>query len=342
MIMATVPQTPDPCEPLTTLSAACFGDPSTSPLPLQASDPTAEAHWQDAVAQVGEQLRAKLHVEVLPDRLHKALALVLAHAVTLDPDGTASVQSGKQTSRLAPDCPCADATHRAELCTHTLAVELHRRALALLDSTAPASSPTAAAAPVSTTPPLSVEIPLAATPPATGDTHQERLPSADRWEVTEAPASCCLRLRVGDLEILYTMRDVTDAELTSRVQHLVPWVQDVLDQARERQAHLDLLRQQREAASTGPTAVPQPPPLSPPADVQTLIQQAVQQALAAQQPPSSGQAPSNGTAPAATPPASPADWCPLHHVAMEQRSNTKGTWYSHWVASEHRSCKGKH
>ncbi len=106
--------------------------------------------------------------------------------------------------------------------------------------------------------------------------------------MTEAPASCCLRLRVGDLEILYTMRDVTDAELTSRVQHLVPWVQDVLDQARERQAHLDLLRQQREAASTG-TAVPQPP-LTPPADVQALIQQVVQQALAAQQPSSTGQA----------------------------------------------------
>ena len=134
--MATVPQTSAPCEPLTTLNAACVGDPSTSPSPLQASAPTAEAHWQDAVTQVGEQLRATLHVEVLPDRLHKALALVLAHAVTLDPDGTASVQSGKQTSRLAPDCPCTDATHRAELCTHTLAVELHRRALTLLDSMA--------------------------------------------------------------------------------------------------------------------------------------------------------------------------------------------------------------
>src|SRR5262249_51507476 len=146
------------------------------------------------------------------------------------PDGTASVQSGKQTYRLAPDCPCADATHRAELCTHTLAVELHRRALALRDSTAPASSPTAAAAPAGATPP-----PNAAAPPATAlaeNTRQERLPSADRWEVTEAPASCCLRLRVGELEILYTMRDVTDAELTSRVQHLVPWVQDILDQAR--------------------------------------------------------------------------------------------------------------
>ncbi len=26
---------------------------------------------------------------------------------------------------------------------------------------------------------------------------------------------------------------------------------------------------------------------------------------------------------------------------MEQRSNAKGVWYSHWVASEQRYCKGK-
>jgi hypothetical protein len=146
---------------------------------------------------------------------------------------------------------------------------------------------------------------------------------------------------VGELEILYTMRDVTDAELTSRVQHLMPWVQDLLDQARERQAHLDLLRQQREATSAGQTAGPQPPSPTPPADMQALIQQAVQQALAAQQPPRLGQASAPNQAPTATPPASPADWCPLHQVAMEQRSNATGTWSSHWVASEQRSCKGK-
>ena len=87
-------------------------------------------------------------MEVLPERLHKALVLVLAQAVTLHPDGTASVQSGKQTYTLAPECPCADALHRTELCKHTLAVELHRRALALLDDTAsaPVSSTTALAA----------------------------------------------------------------------------------------------------------------------------------------------------------------------------------------------------
>ena len=154
----------------------------------------------------------------------------------------------------------------------------------------------AAEAPAGATPPPSAEAPPAATPPAAEDTGQDRLPSADRWDVNEAPASCCLRLRVGEMELIYTMRDVSDAELTSRVQHLVPWVQDVLDQARERQAHLDALRQQREAASAGPIAVPQPPSPTPPADLQALMQQAVQQALAAQQPPSNSQTRANGQA----------------------------------------------
>ena len=118
-------------------------------------------------------------------------------------------------------------------------------------------------------------------------------------------------------------------------------MQDILDQARERQAHLDLLRQQREAASAGQHAGPPPLPPTPPTDMQALIQQAVQQALAAQQPPRISQAPAPSQAPAATPPASPADWCALHQVAMEQRSNATGTWYSHWLASEQRYCKGK-
>ena len=182
---------------------------------------------------------------------------------------------------------------------------------------------------------------LAATPSAAEDTRQDRLPSADRWEVTEAPASCCLRLCVGDLEILYTMRDVSDAELTSRVQHLVPWVQDILDQVRERQAHLDLLRQQHEAVSAGPTAVPQPPPPTPSTDLQALIQQAVQQVLTAQPPSSHGHASANDYAPADERPAGPDDWCDLHQVTMERLSNARGSWYSHWLASEQRYCKGK-
>src|SRR5207245_4627853 len=160
--MTSLPHTPATREPLTTLIAACFGDQSAPASPLPACDHTTGERWHDAVTQVGEQVRARLRVEVLPERLHKALTLVLAHAVTLHPDGTASVQSGKETYRLAPECPCADATHRTEFCKHSLAVELHRRALARLAGTTPASSPTAAGAPAGAAPPTSAEAPPAA------------------------------------------------------------------------------------------------------------------------------------------------------------------------------------
>jgi len=75
---------------------------------------------------------------------------------------------------------------------------------------------------------------------------------------------------------MYTMRDVSDAELTSRVQHLVPWVQDVLDQARERQTHLDTLRQQRDAARTASDAPASAAShaIGTPADLAARIQQA--------------------------------------------------------------------
>src|SRR5262249_5498278 len=95
------------------------------------------------------------------------------------------------------------------------------------------------------------------------------------------------------------MRDVSDAELTSRVQHLVPWVQDILDQARERQALLDTLRQQREAAPASPASQA----AEAPADLQAHTDQAVQQALAAHQAINNGTPLANGQASEAkTPP----------------------------------------
>jgi hypothetical protein len=75
--------------------------------------------------------------------------------------------------------------------------------------------------------------------------------------------------------------------------------------------------------------------------MQALIQQAVQQALAAQQATSKDQPAASSQAPDPTPPASQDGWCARHQVAMERRSNAKGTWLSHWLADENRWCRGK-
>ena len=117
-----------------------------------------------------------------------------------------------------------------------------------------------------------------------------------------------------------------------------------MKQARERQAQLDTLRQQRDAAVAGQAAVPPPPPVppvSPPTDIQALIQQAVQQALAAQAAASKDQPAAPRQPSEAPPPASQDGWCTRHQVAMERRSNAKGTWVSHWLADENRWCRGK-
>ena len=193
--------------------------------------------WQQACTQAAETLRPQHDRE----RLAKALALAHEGAVTLDDDGAALVTSHGTRYRIDADglCHCPDMQNRGVACKHVLAVQIHRQATAALASGTPNATPLATA-------------------------QAERQPSADRWAVTEAPSSCCVRLHIGELELMYTMRDVSDAELTSRVQHLVPWVQDVLDQARERQTHLDTFRQQREAASAGQAAVPQPAASHPP------------------------------------------------------------------------------
>ena len=174
--------------------------------------------WQRACVQAADALRPQHESE----RLAKALVLAQDGAVVLEDDGTATVQgSGAQPYTVSGAlCDCPDATKRGAPCKHALAVAIHQQALALL-------APSASAAPQ----------PAATTPPPTAlaqKTRQVRPTSADRWAVTEAPASCCLRLRVGELELMYTMRDVSDAELTGRVQHLVPWVQIGRASCRER------------------------------------------------------------------------------------------------------------
>jgi len=75
-----------------------------------------------------------------------------------------------------------------------------------------------------------------------------------------------------------------------------------------------------------------------------LLQQAVQQALAVQ-------AAVNGQAHGTPPPAPPstgtaaatggAPFCHVHQAALELRSNERSSWWSHWVASDKRYCKGE-
>jgi hypothetical protein len=279
--------------------------------------------WPQAVAQVEEQLCAKLRVEVLPERMRKALEFVRANAVTLHADGSASVQSGKQTYTLAPDCPCADAKHRTELCKHTLAVELHRRALALVEGTAPA--PASSAAPAA---PSASEAAAAAAPPPAA---LPSAPASHAWDVHEAPASACFKFRVGTMELMYTLRGVDDTELQRRITATLPTLQEVIEACEERAAQRAAAREAAPAAQAqpAPQAPPAPQPTNAPADLQTLVQQALA-------------APANGAAPSGPgPDDQQTGFCSLHQVQMEQKHNERGTFYGHWLAAEKRHCNGR-
>jgi hypothetical protein len=270
------------------------------------------------VAQVEEQLRTTLHVEVLPERLRKALDLVRADAVTLHADGSASVQSGKQTYTLTPDCPCADAKHRTELCKHTLAVELHRRAVELFHGTDAEPVPTSSVTPGA--PSVTPGAPSA--------------PASRAWDVHEAPASACFKFRVGNMELLYTLRGIDDAELQRRMTATLPTLQDIIEACEERAGQRVAERAAAQAAQA------QQAPASAPADLPALLQQAVQQALTATgaahgTPPPA--APANGQAQSAP---TPEGWCALHQVPMELRQNERGSWWSHRLA-DGSYCKGK-
>jgi len=258
--------------------------------------------------------------------MRKALELVGANAVTLHADGSASVQSGKQTYTLAPDCPCADAKHRTELCKHTLAVELHRRALALLEGTAPAPASSAApAAPSASQPAAAAAPPPAALPTAPS------APASHAWDVHEAPASACFKFRVGTMELMYTLRGVDDAELQRRITATLPTLQEVIEACEERAAQRAAAREAAQAAQAQPTpqAPPAPQPTSAPADLQTLVQQAL--AVHA-----------NGAAPSTpVPDDQQTGFCSLHQVQMEQKHNERGTFYGHWLPEEERHCKGR-
>jgi len=282
--------------------------------------------WQRFCAQAAEALRAQHD----PERLSKALALAQGGHVMLDDDGYALVTSGTTRYQVQADgvCDCLDYQHRSAPCKHVLAVLIHTQAHALV-----APSPAKAAAP-----PAAPSAPAKAPRPA-------RPRSSAAWDVHEAPVSSCFKIRVGAFEWTHTMRATDDAELHTRVQAFVPTFREVV-------AALDALQAEREAAKAAP-AVPVQPPAAPAtlpqADLQALVQQAVQQVLTAQGSPT-------GQAPGTPPPAAPSTGqrqakpktgdqatgvCSLHNVGMEHHENERGSWYSHWLPEEERHCKGR-
>ena len=316
--------------------------------------------WQQACVQAAQQLAGTQgrYAGTDPDRLAHGLDLAQRGGVTLAEaldDLSAEVTSGTvhYTVDLAqPGCSCLDAQQRTAPCTHLLAAEIHTGALGLCTASAPliplGTTPSATNTSVQEEPGATASGPAGARRTRTGRPPRGQAPaptgSAARWPTSEAPASMNAKPRIGNMELMYTARDTNDRDLQDRMTRLLPWLAEVMAAY---EAH-DNARQHA-AKQTAEQPTPPPPPSPEPERIlEEQVAATVQAAMPAQ-----ATASPNGAGPAAdgrhTPPLPPASertndmdpsWCPIHQCQMPQRSNERGSWYSHRLPSGV-YCKGE-
>jgi hypothetical protein len=265
------------------------------------------------------------------ERMRQGLELAQRGAVTLPEDGddlSAVVRSGHNVYQVDTHlltCPCADYQKHLQACKHLLAVEIHLGALGL---TAPMPEPSAAADTAA------VEEVVTTT----------AVPSTASWPISEAPASLNIKLKVGNMELMLTMRDVDDLKLQRRATMSLPWLQAILHGC-----EANLAARQQEAERTRQQAEEERQAQARSLDEQ--IAAAVQAAMKAQASRNNGQSPQQRTAAAPHPPeveglASAPEhdpsWCPKHQVTMRWHDgNARGPgWFSHQLA-DGSYCKGK-
>src|SRR5712691_10825099 len=286
---------------------------------LTGYEDAATLRWQQACVQAANTLTALpngRYVNVRMERMRQGLELAQRGAVSLPEDGedlSAVVRSGNnvyQVDTRLLTCTCADYQKHLQACKHLLATEIHTGALGLAGRAEEPLNPPA------TEPAITTSLPPAA-------------PCTATWPISEAPASLNIKLKVGNMELMYTMRDVDDLKLQRRATMSLPWLTDILHGC-----EANLAARQQEAERTRQQAEEERKVQARSLDEQIAV--AVAAAMQAQ---------ANGTPPPRAPQVEPTNdtdpsWCPIHRCKMERRSNERGSWYSHRLTSG-AYCKGK-
>src|SRR6516165_6508868 len=188
---------------------------------LTGYEDAATLRWQQACVQAANTLTALpngRYVTVRMERMRQGLELAQRGAVTLPDDGeqlSAVVRSGNNLYQIDTrllTCTCADYQKNLQACKHLLATEVHLGALGLIP--APTSEPA-----------MPEDLAGAASPPTAART---ACPTTATWPISEAPASLNIKLRVGNMEFMLTMRDVDDLKLQRRATMSLPWLQEIL------------------------------------------------------------------------------------------------------------------
>jgi hypothetical protein len=302
---------------------------------LTGYEDAATLRWQQACVQAANTLTALPnggYVNVRMERMRPGLELAQRGAVTLPEEGeqlSAVVRSGStlyQVDTRLLTCTCADYQKHLQACKHLLAAEIHTGALGLAGR---------------------VEEPLnpPAPEPAMTTSQPHAAPCTATWPISEAPASLNIKLKVGNMELMFTMRDVDDLKLQRRAAMSLPWLQEILHGC---EANLAARQQEAERRR-------QPAEEERQAQARSLDEQiaaAVQAAMRAQASRHNGHSPQQRTA---TAPPQPPDaerlasahdhdpsWCPKHQVTMRWHDgNARGPgWFSHQLA-DGSYCKGK-
>ena len=286
---------------------------------LTGYEDAATLRWQQACVQAANTLTALpngRYVNVRMERMRQGLELAQRGAVSLPDEGeplSAVVRSGSnlyQIDMRLLTCTCADYQKHLQACKHLLATEVHIGALGLAGR---AEEPLNPPAPE----------------PATNTSLPPAAPSTATWPTSEAPASLNIKLKVGPMELMYTMRDVDDLKLQRRATMALPWLQDILQGC-----EANLAARQQEAERTLKQAEEERKAQARSLDEQ--IAAAVAAAMKAQ---------ANDTPPPRAPQVEPTkdtdpSWCAIHRVKMERRTNERGSWYSHRLSSG-AYCKGE-
>ena len=303
---------------------------------LTGYEDAATLRWQQACVQAANTLTALpngRYVNVRMERMRQGLELAQRGAVTLPEDGeqfSAVVRSGNnvyQVDTRLLTCPCADYQKHLQACKHLLAVEIHLGALGLVPPSAPEPAAAEEPAPVQDPGPMA---------PA---------PSTASWPISEAPASLNIKLKIGNMELMLTMRDVDDLKLQRRATMSLPWLQEILHGC-----EANLAARQQEAERSRQQAEEERQVQARSLDEQ--IAAAVAAAMKAQASSTNGQNPPQHTAAAphqsqdaeglASAHEHDPSWCSKHQVTMRWHDgNARGPgWFSHQLA-DGSYCKGK-
>src|SRR5712692_654176 len=197
--------------PIPTAQAQAIAD-------LTGYEDAATLRWQQACVQAANTLTALpngRYVTVRMERMRQGLELAQRGAVSLPDDGqdlSAVVRSGSTLSQIDMrllTCTCADYQKHLQACKHLLAAEIHTGALGLAGRAEEPLNPPALE------PAITTSLPPAA-------------PTTASWPISEAPASLNIKLKVGNMELMFTMRDVDDLKLQRRATMSLPWLQEIL------------------------------------------------------------------------------------------------------------------